>query len=101
LRYLGFVSTNEGREYTLRVDAEGEPRTFVLVITHAAFASREARFQDAPDLCFAKLQRELLAEPALVPGPRLVLTSSDLAEYRQAQTKRPPERKTRPVGNGA
>lgn len=92
---MGFESTHEGRAYTLQVDGEGEARIFVLVILHTAFAARQARFQDAPDLCFAKLQRQLAAEPALVPGSPLVLTSSDLAEYREAQTKRAPERKAR------
>jgi hypothetical protein len=100
LRYVGFESTKEGREYTLAVDGEGESRVFVLVILHAAFAARQARFQDAPDLCFAKLQRQLAAEPALVPRSRVVLTSSDLAEYRETQTKRVPERRSRAVRSG-
>jgi hypothetical protein len=105
VRYMGFQSTNEGREYTLRVDGQGEePRLFVLVIPHEAFTSKEARFQDAPDLCFAKLQRELLGENEPTPGSRLVLTSADLAQYRETQTKRTPERKPRPpvppAGNG-
>ncbi len=97
MRYMGFESTKVGREYTLRVDGEGEPRVFVFVISHAAFSAKEARFQDAPDLCFAKLQRELLGEAAPVPGSRFVLSSTDLAQYRETQTKRPPERKPRPV----
>jgi len=100
VRYLGFESTNEGREYTLRVDGEGEGRVFVFVVTHAAFAARQARFQDAPDLCFAKLQRELAAQPALAPGSRFVLTSAELAQYRSTQTKRAPERKARAGGSG-
>ena len=95
VRYMGFESTSEGREYTLRVDGEGDPRTFVFVIPHAAFTSKEARFQDAPDLCFAKLQREILGEATPVPGARFVLSSTDLAAYRETQTKRAPERKPR------
>ena len=94
VRYLGFKCTDEGREYSLRVDVDGATRVFVLVITHAAFTARQARFQDAPDVCFAKLQRALQADAALLPGPPLVLTTADLADY-QAQAKRTPERKTR------
>jgi hypothetical protein len=94
LRYLGFQSTGEGREYTLRVDQEGDPQVFVCVIPHAAFAAGQARFQDAPDLCFAKLQRELLGDAAR-PGGRLILSAADLAEYKDSQTKRHPERKPR------
>jgi hypothetical protein len=93
VRYLGFRTTADGREYLLQVTGRLEPRLFVLLITHQAFASREARFQDAPDLCFAKLQRDLLADPALLPGPRLVLTDQEILEYRQARDRPAPGRK--------
>ena len=96
--YLGFRTTDDGREYTLRVTDGLERRLFVLLITREAFASREARFQDAPDLCFGKLQRELVADPGLLPGPRLVLTTQDLLEYRNARDKRPPVRTRRVSG---
>ena len=95
IRYLGFRCTGDGREYTLRVDGEGDPRLFVLMIPYAAFTEKQARFQDAPDLCFAKLQRDLAADAQLLPGPPLVLTPADLAEYRELQARRSPERKRR------
>jgi hypothetical protein len=95
VRYLGFRTTDDGREYTLRVDGEGEPRLFTMVIPHAAFTSRRARYQDAPDLCFNKLQRELAANAELLQGPQLVVTSADLDDYREAQTRRSPDRKAR------
>jgi len=93
VRYMGFKATADGREYTLRVDGEGDPRVFTVVIAHTAFASRQARFQDAPDLCFAKLQRELAANAELPQGSPLVVTSADLADYREAQSRRSPDRK--------
>jgi len=95
IRYMGFRSTDEGREYTLRVDSEGDPRVFTVVIPHTAFNSRQTRFQDAPDLCFAKLQRELTANAELPDGLHLVLTNADLDDYRDAQMKRSPDRKAR------
>jgi len=95
IRYMGFRSTGDGREYTLRVEGEGDPRVFVILIPHAAFSERQARFQDAPDLCYAKLQRELTLDATLAPGKMLVLTAADLADYRDLQTKRSPERKRR------
>jgi hypothetical protein len=98
VRYLGFESANDGRRYRLQVDAGDSARVFVMVIPHAAFTSREARFQDAPDLCFARLQRELEADAALAPGPPVVLTSADFADYRERQAKRVPERKRRRPG---
>jgi hypothetical protein len=91
--YLGFRTTADGREYSLRVSDGLEPRFFVLLIRHQVFAAREARFQDAPDLCFARLQRDLAADPDLIPGPRLVLTAEELREYRNARERRPPVRK--------
>ena len=75
IRYMGFRCTNEGREYTLRVDGAGDPRVFTVTIPHTAFNSRQTRFQDAPDLCFAKLQRELAANAELPDGLHLVLTT--------------------------
>ncbi len=84
--YLGFRTTCDGREYALRVGGL-EPRFFVLLITHEAFAARQARFQDAPDLCFGKLQRELAAHPDLLPGLRIVLTDDELLQYRKAREK--------------
>src|SRR4051812_39482026 len=68
VRYEGFQTTKVGREYSCRVTDPVGLRHFVVLITHQAFAAREVRFQDAPDLCFARLSRELAAQPDLVPG---------------------------------
>jgi hypothetical protein len=92
---MGFKTTPDGREYTLRVDGSGDPRFFTVVIAHAVFASRQARFQDAPDLCFAKLQRELTANAELPQGSQVVVTTADLADYREAQNRRSPDRKAK------
>jgi hypothetical protein len=95
VRYLGFESTGDGRAYTLRVDGEGEPRMVTVTIPHAVFISRQARFQDAPELCFAKLQRELAANADLPDGLRLVISLVELAEFREAQMRRSPDRRMR------
>jgi hypothetical protein len=101
VRYLGFEATDAGREYSLSVETDGERRLFVIVIPHAAFAAHRARFQDGPDLCFAKLQRELAADPAFAPRAALVVTDGDLAHYRDSQAKRVPDRKRRSPVPGA
>lgn len=99
VRYVGFRSTEEGREYTCRVNDGLGQRMFLLFITHKAFASGETRFQDAPDLCCARLQRELMAEPGLLPGTRLTLTAQELLDYRNVREHRAPGRKrAAPVG---
>ena len=81
VRYVGFRSTSQGREYTMRLAAGLSSRQFVLLITHQAFAAREARFQDAPDVCSGKLRRALAAEPDLVPGACMAVTAQDLLDY--------------------
>lgn len=88
VRYLGFRATAAGREYTLSVSSASESRVFVMLIPHEAFASREVRFQDAPDLCFAKLESALAVDADLRPGPRLVLATQDLLDYRDARERR-------------
>jgi hypothetical protein len=87
--YLGFKATPAGREYTVSVRAGiGDHRVFVITIDHAVFARGEARFQDAPDLCYAKLVRELERNPELPAGAALVVTPQELSEYREQH--RPP-----------
>jgi hypothetical protein len=93
IRYMGFECTGDGRSYRLRVDGTGEPRLFTVTIPNEAFASRKARFQDAPELCFARLQRELDANADLPDGLELLITPSELDEYREAQLRRSPDRK--------
>ena len=95
IRYMGFECTSAGRAYRLRVDGVGEPRLFTVTILTAAFDSRKARFQDAPELCFARLQRELATNADLPDGLELVITPAEIDEYRDAQLRRSPDRKAR------
>lgn len=101
VRYLGFECTSAGRDYSLRVDDGGEPRRFTVTIPTEAFASRKARFQDAPELCFARLQRELATNPGLADGLAFVITPAEIDEYRDAQVRRSPDRKARAARSGS
>jgi hypothetical protein len=94
--YLGFRVTEDGREYSLRADCDNEPRHFVMLIPHAAFLAHQTRFQDAPGLCFAKLERELAADPGFAPAARLVLTDAELLAGVKAREAPPVLRKRRP-----
>jgi hypothetical protein len=96
VRYLGFQNTDEGRAYTLRVDGPGAPRTVVVTIPHSAFQTKKARFQDAPEICFVKLQRELASNAELPDGLEMLVSADDMDDYREGQTRRTPERKRRP-----
>ena len=94
VRYVGFRATSRGREYTMRVADGLSSREFVLLITHKAFADRQARFQDAPDVCSGKLRRALAADPGLMPGDCMAVTTQDLLDYRGEHS--PPLKKREP-----
>ncbi len=95
IRYLGFESTSEGRSYRLRVDGNGEPRLVTVRIPNEAFVSHKARFQDAPELCVARVQREIDSSGDLRDGLDLVLTPGEVEEYREALTHRSSDRRPR------
>lgn len=99
--YLGFRVTEDGREYSLRAECESEPRHFVMLIPHAAFLAHQARFQDAPGLCFAKLERELASDPGYAPSARLVLSTEELLEGKRVREMPPVLRKRRASVPGA
>ena len=98
VHYLGFRITADGREYLMQVSDALEPRTYVLLVTHEAFATRQTRFQDAPDLCSRKLERELKADPDLLAADRLLLTADELLDYRHAHEPGPGSRARRSAG---
>ncbi len=94
IQYVGFTVRGAAREYTLRVRlASGDSRDFVVSISTEAFLTRHVRYQDAPEVCFLKLQRELVA---CGDGPlisKVIITEDDLEEYRVAHAPRSPQRR--------
>lgn len=94
VEYVGFKAGGSAREYRLRVRlATGDFHDFTLVIANEAFTARRARFQDAPDICFLKLQRELAACPEGLPEAYLRVSDVELEEYRSAHAPKPPHRR--------
>jgi hypothetical protein len=97
LEYVGFTVNDSTREYTLRVRQEAsEPQAFTLAIPTQAFLDHRVRYQDGPEVCFLKLQRELAACAAGLPPAYLGVTDADLEDYRVAHTPKPPQRRPRP-----
>ena len=97
VEYVGFRANGPTREYTLflrRVDDDS--LTFTLLIPNEAFLSHRVRYQDAPEICFLKLQRDLLACSEGLPGARLTVTDAELEDYRLAHAPKPPQRRPRP-----
>jgi hypothetical protein len=94
VEYVGFTSRGAAREYTLRVrPPAGEPHDFTLAIPNEAFPARRVRYQDAPEICFLKLQRELAACAEGLPSLRLDVSDADLEAYRLAHSPKPPQRR--------
>lgn len=85
IQYLGFELKSRGRDYRYRVvDPKSETREFTLTILNQAFASRQVPYQDAADLCYQKLRRDLATETAENPIPRHHTVSSvELDLYRE------------------
>ncbi len=89
VEYVGFAVRGSAREYALRVwQGDAGPHDFTLAIPIQAFLSRRVRYQDGPEICFLKLQRELVA-CAVLPPSHLGVTDSDLEAYRIAHTPKP------------
>jgi len=84
IQYLGFQTKPRGRDYTyLVIDPKSENRQFTFTISNQAFAEGRVPYQDAADLCYQKLLRNLGLETARQPLPRhLKLSDGDLDDYR-------------------
>jgi hypothetical protein len=95
VHYLGCRITEDGREYTLRAPSRSQ-HLFVLFIAHRHFASGQARFQDGPDLCCAKVTRVLMDETEeSAADRRLVFSAEELLEYRNGRTPPSDRKRTR------
>lgn len=98
VEYVGFSARGAAREYKLRIrQAAGEATEFMLAIPNEAFLAQRVRYQDAPEICFLKLQRELLACGDGLPSAHLTVTDADLEEYRMAHAPKTPQRRPRPT----
>jgi len=90
--YVGFTVNQTSRVYRLLVrEPQGECHDFTVAITNRAFLSKRVRYQDAPEICFLKLARELIACPDSLPPSHMLVSDSELDEYREAHTKKPPQ----------
>ena len=89
IQYIGFQVQPHGRDYAYYVlDPPSASRHFTLTISHQAFAERHILYQDAADICYQKLQREILAETEERPlPPHCIVSDQELDAYRD--THRP------------
>lgn len=91
IKYTGFQVQLHGRDYSYYVlNPPLDSRHFTFTISHEAFAEKHFLYQDAADLCYQKLQRELLTETGEPPLPlqsHCIVSDQELEMYRN--THRP------------
>jgi hypothetical protein len=96
--YLGFSVNAKFRVYSLRVSpTEGEARYYTLTISNRAFLEQRVRYQDAPEICFLRLERELKECSDSVPATNLRITDNDLKNYQESHIKKLSHHRPRPT----
>jgi hypothetical protein len=98
IEYVGFTTRGAHRVYALRFRRGAEePQDVTVAIATAAFLARRVRYQDGPEICFLKLQKELLAAVEGRAAKEFTVNDADLEDYRTAHTAKPPQRRGRPL----
>ena len=89
--YVGFTVNETSRVYKMRVrKPDGVWQDFQIAIANQSFLSNRVRYQDAAEICFSKLARELtLCNQDSLPASHIEITEAELEEYREAHTKKP------------
>jgi hypothetical protein len=95
VEYQAFTAAKTAREYHLRVRRGTELHyDLTVAIPNEAFLSGRVRYQDAPDICFSKVQREMAAcGQDGVPAASFTITDQELEEYRVAHAPKTPGRR--------
>jgi hypothetical protein len=90
VQYVGFQVKASVREYSFAVrEAASEPLQYLVTIANEAFASRRARYQDAPEICSLRLHRELDAHANHPPTTSFCVTDAELANYQDSRKAKP------------
>ena len=97
--YIGFTVNETSRVYTMRVRRpDGVFHDFRFAIANQSFLSKRVRYQDAPEICFLKLQQELITSGEdLAPESQIHISEAELDAYREEHTKKAPPRRRPPV----
>lgn len=91
VQFIGFQSKETGREYAFEVrEMSQEPREFKVTIDQAAFNTKLLKIQDGPDVCSARLRRELVSNANRPTESHFHITTAELDDYREKHT--PPKR---------
>ena len=94
VEYLDFSATEAAREYRLLVRRGTDIHHFTVSIPNEAFLAGRARYQDAPDICYLKLLKEVEgSEEGALPEPDLEVSDQELEDYRAAHTPKSSRRR--------
>ena len=85
IQYVGFSVVAASRIYNFRtIRAPEQVREFTVKVQSETFRTTHLRFQDAPDVCLARLRRELDRETQESPAEmNLRVEEQDIQEYVQ------------------
>jgi len=87
MQFIGFESKRLVREYMFTVrESSAKPRDFILTISNESFDTHRVRYQDAPDVCSRRLQRELASHANHPPETHFYITDIELDDYRAHRT---------------
>ena len=90
VQFVGYEVLSLVRQYKFSVrESRNEAREFTLTIANASFDCRRARFQDAPDICSARLRRELAADANPPSNTHFEITDQELDDYRGRHSPKP------------
>jgi len=90
IQYAGFIAAATARIYAFRVaDALQKAREFTVRVRLAAFRPAALKFQEGPQICLARLERELEGEtPESSANAHLCVEEQDIQEYVQQRHPR-------------
>jgi hypothetical protein len=97
IQYVGFDSSAGSRIYSFHViDIPEEARDFTVGVQAAGFRPDGLKFQDGPDICFARLAHELEKQtPESRAAAHLSIGELDIKEYLEHHHPQKPKRKKR------
>ena len=95
IQYVGFDTSAGSRIYSFHViDAPDVARDFTVTVQSAAFRPDGLKFQDGPDICFARLGHELERQtPEIRTAAHLSIGEPDIKDYLDNHHTQKPKRK--------
>lgn len=87
LQYVGFETKDAVREYTFTLRGTcGQTSEYFVTIANAAFVEHRVSYQDGPNICSLRLQREFASQIEHPPSTCFSITDAELAVYKDAHT---------------